>query len=68
MITGHSGFKGTWLSIDENSGAKVTAFITTTNKRNISTIGLKNKTDKNFFLNIKDKRKLEKQLSNQNHI
>ncbi len=63
LITGHSGFKGTWLSIwMKILGAEVTGIsLPPLNKRNIFTIiDLKKKIDKNVFLNIKDKKKLEK--------
>ena len=63
LITGHTGFKGTWLSIwMKILGANVTGIsLSPINKKNIFTIvNLKNKIDKNIYLNIKNKNKLEK--------
>ncbi len=63
LITGHTGFKGAWLSIWlKMLGAKVTGIsLPPLNKRNVFTItNLKKKIFKSFFLNIKNKKKLEK--------
>ena len=69
LITGHTGFKGTWLSIwMKILGAKVTGIaLPPQKKRNIFTIiDLKKRIDKSIFLNIKNKKKLKRAIINSN--
>ena len=65
LITGHTGFKGSWLSIwMKILGAKVFGIsLPPASGKNIFKISnLKNKIDKNIYLDIKDKDKLKKEI------
>jgi len=65
LITGHTGFKGSWLSLWlKILGANVVGISLPPNgKKNLYTISsLKNKLVKSIYLNIKNKKKLEKEI------
>ena len=63
LITGHNGFKGTWLSLTLSIlGAKVYGYSLNppTNPNLFSLIKLKNKIQKSFYGDVRDKKKLKK--------
>ena len=65
LFTGHSGITGSWLSLWlKILGAKVVGISLPPNgKKNLYTISsLKNKLVKSIYLNIKNKKKLEKEI------
>ena len=66
LITGHNGFKGTWLSLTLSIlGAKVYGYSLKppTNPNLFSLIKLKNKIKKSFYGDVRDKKKLKKIFS-----
>lgn len=66
LITGHNGFKGTWLTLTlKILGAKVYGYSLNppTNPNLFSLIKLKNKMQKSFYGDIRNKKKLKKIFS-----
>ena len=66
LITGHNGFKGTWLSLTLSIlGAKVYGYSLDppTNPNLFSLIKLKKKIQKSFYGDVRDKKKLKKIFS-----
>lgn len=61
LVTGHTGFKGTWLCLILNFfGAKIIGYSLKQKKKSLyNIVNLKNKIYKNYYNNIKDKKKLE---------
>ena len=69
LITGHTGFKGSWLSIwMKILGAKVTGIsLSPEGKKNIFEItNLKKKINKNIYLNIKNRKELKNKIEEAN--
>ena len=55
LVTGHSGFKGAWLSIILNNfGSKVYGLSSNTNVSKIYELHNKNYLEKEFIIDIKD--------------